>query len=46
MRNLGNVQRFGIAIQIARKKLEKNGNPPPEFAVEDNFVLVIVRRRT
>ncbi len=45
MKNLGYVQRFGIAIQIARKELEKNGNPPPEFAVKDSFVLVIIRRR-
>jgi ATP-dependent DNA helicase RecG len=45
MKNLGYVQRFGIGIQLARKELEKNGNPPPEFAPEDAHVLVIVRRR-
>lgn len=45
MMNLGYVQRFGIGIQIARKELEKNGNPPPEFVVEDTYVLVIVRRK-
>jgi ATP-dependent DNA helicase RecG len=45
MKNLGYVQRFGIGIQLARKELEKNGNPPPEFIVEDTYVLVIVRRR-
>ncbi|MBM4323503.1 MAG: transcriptional regulator [Deltaproteobacteria bacterium] len=45
MKNLGYVQRFGVGIQLARRELEKNGNPPPEFIVEDTYVLVIVRRR-
>jgi ATP-dependent DNA helicase RecG len=45
MKNLGYVQRFGIGIPMARKELEKNGNPPPEFVVEDTYVLVIIRRR-
>ena len=44
MKNLGYVQRFGIGIEIARKELEKNGNPPPEFVVEDTFIMAIVRR--
>lgn len=45
MKNLGYVQRFGVGIQLARKELDKNGNPPPEFVVEDAHVLVIVRTR-
>jgi ATP-dependent DNA helicase RecG len=45
MKNLGYVQRFGVGIPLARRELEKNGNPPPEFVVEDAHVLVIVRRR-
>jgi len=45
MKNLGYVQRFGVGIQLARRELEKNGNPPPEFIVEDTHVLVIIRRR-
>ncbi|MBW4495611.1 MAG: putative DNA binding domain-containing protein [Oscillatoria princeps RMCB-10] len=45
MKNLGYVQRFGVGIQLARKELQKNGNPPPEFAVEDAHVLVTLRRR-
>lgn len=45
LRNLGYVQRFGIGIQIARRELEKNGNPPPEFVVETSHVLALVRRR-
>jgi ATP-dependent DNA helicase RecG len=45
MKNLGYVQRFGFGIQLARQQLEKNGNPRPEFVVEDAHVLVTVRRR-
>jgi ATP-dependent DNA helicase RecG len=44
MKNLGYVQKFGMGIQLARRALEKNGNPPPEFNVEDAHVLVIVRK--
>jgi len=44
MKDLGYVQRFGLGIQIARKELAKNGNPPLEFAIEDSRVLAIVRR--
>jgi ATP-dependent DNA helicase RecG len=45
MRALGYVQRFGVGIQIARRELERNGNPPPDFQVEPTNVLVTVRRR-
>ncbi len=45
MRNLGYVQRFGVGIPTARAELEKNGNPPLEFDVQDAFVLTILRRR-
>jgi ATP-dependent DNA helicase RecG len=45
MRNLGYVQKFGMGIAIARKELERNGNPPLEFRVEDTFILAILRRR-
>jgi len=46
MRDLGYVQRFGVGIAIARREMEKNGNPPIEFEVEDDHVLAILRRRT
>lgn len=46
MRNLGFVQRFGIGIQIAKRSLASNGNPEPVFDVQDNFILVTVRRKT
>jgi ATP-dependent DNA helicase RecG len=44
MKVLGYVQRFGIGIELARKDLHQNGNPPPEFGVEDTHVLAVVRR--
>ncbi|WP_204103391.1 MULTISPECIES: ATP-binding protein [Spirulina sp. CCY15215] len=44
MNNLGYVQRFGSGIVRAKKELEKNGNPPPEFTLEDTYILVTLRR--
>ena len=46
MRNLGYVQKFGVGIALARKELEKNGNPPLEFKIEETYVLAILRGRT
>ena len=43
MRVLGLVQRFGAGIAIARKTLQDNGNPPPEFTVTATHVLVTLR---
>ena len=40
---LGFVQRFGSGIPRARRALERNGNPPPEFRAEANFIHVTVR---
>jgi ATP-dependent DNA helicase RecG len=45
MRVLGYVQRFGIGIQIAKKQLADNGNPPLEFHIEQNHILATVRRK-
>jgi len=45
MKALGYVQRFGIGIPLARRELQKNGNPPLEFDVQDAHILAIVRRR-
>jgi ATP-dependent DNA helicase RecG len=45
MKALGYVQRFGVGIPIARRELQKNGNPPPEFTVQPANVLVTVRSR-
>lgn len=46
MKELGYVQRFGVGIALARSEMQKNGNPPPEFLVEDSHVAVILRRRS
>jgi len=46
MKELGYVQRFGVGIALARSEMHKNGNPPPEFLVEDSHVAVILRRRS
>lgn len=45
MKMLGYVERFGVGIQIARRELERNGNPPLEFDVQSTRVLATVRRR-
>ena len=44
LKNLGYVQRFGVGIQVARRELEKNGNPSLEFTVEDAFTLAIIKK--
>lgn len=45
MKVLGYIQKFGVGIQTARRELEANGNPPPEFTTADTNLLVTVRRR-
>jgi ATP-dependent DNA helicase RecG len=44
MKHLNFVQRFGIGIELARRELQKNGNPELEFQVEDTYVLAVLRR--
>ena len=46
MSNLGYVQRFGVGIALARREMQKNGNPPIEFVVSAGHVLAILRRRS
>ncbi|MCL2701818.1 MAG: putative DNA binding domain-containing protein [Phycisphaerae bacterium] len=46
MKELKYVQRFGHGIQATRDEMQANGNPPPEFLVDDSFVTVILRKRT
>jgi len=43
MANLGFAQRFGLGIPLARRALLENGNPEPEFAVDQNRVRITVR---
>lgn len=46
MKELGYVQRFGAGITTARKALDKNGNPPLEYQIEDSYVAAILRTRS
>ncbi|MEK6747582.1 MAG: ATP-binding protein [Pseudomonadota bacterium] len=41
---LGYAQRFGAGIAVAKQELQKNGNPPPEFQIEQNFIAAIIRK--
>ena len=43
LRVLGFVQRFGVGIATARRELEDNNNPPPEFEVNASHVGVTLR---
>jgi ATP-dependent DNA helicase RecG len=43
LKTLGFVQRFAFGIFEARRALQTNGNPPPEFVVESTAVLAVVR---
>ena len=42
MKTLGYVQRFGVGIDIARRRLAQAGHPPPEFDVSGNHVRVVI----
>lgn len=44
MKELGYVNRFGRGISLVRAALERNGNPPAQFQVEDTYWSVTVRR--
>ena len=44
MKNQGFMERFGMGIPLARQALEANGNPPPEFDVQDTFVFATIRK--
>ena len=39
---LGYAQRFGAGITVAQVALEKNGNAPARFAVDQNFVTAVI----
>lgn len=44
MKYLGFVQRFGVGIATARRELALNGNPPPEFNIQPEYISVVVRK--
>lgn len=43
MHHLGFAQRFGFGVPLARRELEQNGNPEPEFDFGPTQVAVVVR---
>ncbi|MEE9384590.1 MAG: ATP-binding protein [Nannocystaceae bacterium] len=45
MANLGYVQRFGYGIPTARRLLQENRNPAPEFEFEPTALLAKIRAR-
>lgn len=45
MKSLGYVNRFGRGIGRVRAALERNGNPPAEYIVDDMSWSVVVRRQ-
>ncbi len=45
LRTFGFVQAFGRGIPVARRELERNGNPPLEFIVNRSAVVCLVRKR-
>jgi ATP-dependent DNA helicase RecG len=45
MKELGYVQRFGMGLPLARRAMEENGNPPPQFHVEEGHVVVVLEHR-
>lgn len=45
LKSMGFIERFGVGIPLARQALQANGNPDPEFLVEEGHVLVTVRAR-
>ncbi|CAN5716541.1 hypothetical protein BH24ACT6_BH24ACT6_00090 [soil metagenome] len=44
-KTLGYMERFGQGIGRMRVLMGRNGNPPPEFAIEQQFWSVIMRAR-
>lgn len=45
LRTMGFVQRFGFGLAEANRSMLANGNPPPEFEVEQAVILTILRAR-
>lgn len=46
LREMGFAQRFGAGIATARKECASNGNPPPEFDIQDGFIRVTISPST
>lgn len=45
LKSFGFVQAFGRGVATARREMELNGNPPPEFSVTQSVVICILKRK-
>lgn len=45
LKTFGFIQAFGRGIATARKEMEKNGNPPPEFETNQSVVICSLRSK-
>ena len=45
LKTFGYIQAFGRGIAIARRELERNGNPPPDFLVTPSAVVVTLKAK-
>ncbi len=45
LKTFGFIQTFGRGIATARKEMEKNGNPTPEFETNQSAVVCTLRGR-
>jgi ATP-dependent DNA helicase RecG len=43
LKTFGFIQAFGRGIATARREMEKNGNPPPEFETNQSAVVCTLR---
>lgn len=43
LKTLGFIQAFGRGIATARKEMDKNGNPPPEFEINTSVVVCTLK---
>ncbi len=46
LKTFGYIQAFGRGIATARREMEKNGNPAPEFVISPSAVVVTLKART
>ncbi|MCW0466100.1 RNA-binding domain-containing protein [Xanthomonas sacchari] len=45
LRTMGFVQRFGFGLAEAKRSMDANGNPSPEYNVEQSVILATLRAR-
>lgn len=43
MKNMGFMERFGMGIPTVKQELNRNGNPPVEFDIQESFIFATVK---